>query len=458
MNWLVFVKVVKGELSPFDEAALETALKLRDAHGGEVIAVTMSPPTAADRMKMLTRLGVRSVLISDKAFAGSDTAATSYVLSLAAKRLAGSEYLILCGRQSIDGDTAQVGPSLAARLGITAITNVMSLPEISEGRVSCETRLGDESAALPALLTVERIAKLRFPSIRAKIGEVELLGASELCADSTKCGLSGSPTRVLRSFESERGRRSCVFLPKDELMAKISELAALDVVSELQLEPSEAKLPEVYAVGEEVAAIASRIAERVETLDRLGADEYVSLFREKKPEVVLFPSDLWGRRIAPEVATRLGTGLCADCTLLETDGRKLFMYRPAFGGRLTAKIECRTMPQMATVRTVSESSEIIVSAGLGVKRELEAVEEFAKSLGAELGASRGLVDAGLAPYERQVGVTGRTVAPKLYIAIGISGAVHHTAAIEGSRYIVAINPDRSAPIFDYCDFGCVDRF
>ena len=90
MNWLVFVKVVKCELSPFYEAAIETALKLRDAHGGEVIAVTMSPPNAADRMKMLTRLGVRSVLISDKAFAGSDTAATSYVLSLAAKRLAGS--------------------------------------------------------------------------------------------------------------------------------------------------------------------------------------------------------------------------------------------------------------------------------------------------------------------------------------------------------------------------------
>ena len=93
-----------------------------------------------------------------------------------------------------------------------------------------------------------------------------------------------------------------------------------------------------------------------------------------------------------------------------------------------------------------------------MKRELAAVEEFAKSLGAGLGASRGLVDAGYAPYERQVGITGRTVAPKLYIAIGISGAVHHTAAIEGSRYIVAINPDRCAPIFDYCDFGCVDSF
>lgn len=459
MKYLVFVKVVKGELSPFDEAALEVALRLRDKTGGEVAVFTMAPDTASDRMKALTRLGIEhSVLICDRAFAGSDTAATSYILSLAAGKYACGEYLILCGRQSMDGDTAQVGASLAARLGIPALTNVMQEPEISDGRISCTTRMGEESAELPALLTIERIAKLRFPPMRAKVHEIELLDSKSLGADLKRCGLLGSPTKVLRSFESERGRRHCEFLSRDEFMKKLNELKSLDIHAEHKSADSGAKLPEIYAVGQDVAEIASKLSDNVITLERLCADEFVSLFREKKPGVVLFPSDFWGRRIAPEVATRLETGLCADCTLLETDGEKLFMYRPAFGGNITAKIECRTLPQMATVRTVSDSADIIVSAGLGVKNEIVRVKEFAESLGAQMGASRGLVDAGFAPYEWQVGITGRTVAPKIYLAIGISGAVHHTAGIEGSQFIMAINPDRNANIFDFCDFGCAEMF
>ncbi len=460
MKYLVFVKVVKGELSPFDEAALETALKLREESGGEIIVLTMAPETAADRMKALTRLGVdRAILICDKAFAGSDTAATSYILSLAAKRFTdGGEYLILCGRQSMDGDTAQVGVSLAARLGIPALTNVMTEPRLSGNELSCTTRMGDESASLPALLTLERIARLRFPPMRAKPHDIERLDAKGLGADIRKCGLNGSPTKVLRSFESRRGQRFCEFLPREEFMKRLEEIKALELQSEHKSEISDRKLPEIYAVGTEVVESAARLSDNVVSLDRMTADELVSLFREKKPSVVLFPSDFWGRRIAPEVATRLETGLCADCTLLETDGEKLFMYRPAFGGNITAKIECRTLPQMATVRTVSQSAELMISAGLGVKNELDRVRSFAEGLGAQLGASRGLVDGGFAPYEWQVGITGRTVAPKLYVAIGISGAVHHTAAIEGSRFIAAINPDKNARIFDFCDFGYVGEF
>ena len=459
MKYIVFIKVVKGELSPFDEAALETALRLRDTLGGEVCAATMAPEGAADRMKALTRLGIeRSILITDPAFAGSDTAATSYILSLAAKKLIdGGDYLILCGRQSMDGDTAQVGVSIAARLGIPALTNVMSV-EPTDGGFALNTRLGQESAAMPSLLTLERICRLRFAPMRARAHEIERWNADDLGADKRRCGLAGSPTKVLRSFESERGRRRCSFLTPDELRAKLDELRTAPPRHAGEMRSDGLKLPEVYAIGEDVAEIASHIAERVVTLGRLDAEEYVRMFRDRRPETVLFPSDLWGRRIAPAVATALETGLCADCTLLETDGERLYMYRPAFGGNVTAKIVCRTLPQMATVRTVSDSADIIVSRGLGVKDRLEIVDAFARSLGAELGASRGLVDAGFAPYEQQVGITGRTVAPKLYIAVGISGAVHHTAAIEGSRYIIGVNPDRHAPIFDYCDYGCTADF
>ena len=129
------------------------------------------------------------------------------------------------------------------------------------------------------------------------------------------------------------------------------------------------------------------------------------------------------------------------------------MYRPARSGSITAKIKCTTTPKMATVRTESESSSTIFSLGKGAVNSLDKAAEFAKSIGAELGASRALVDMGKAPYEEQIGLTGKTVSPKIYIAAGISGAVHHTCAFEGAQTVIAINPDKDARIFDYADYG-----
>ena len=154
----------------------------------------------------------------------------------------------------------------------------------------------------------------------------------------------------------------------------------------------------------------------------------------------------------------LKTGLCADCTQLEADGDTLLMYRPARGGNIYAKIKCLTYPQMATVRTKSESSDIIVSMGKGVVESIDLVKAFAEEIGAELGASRGMVDAGKLLYEMQVGLTGKTVSPKIYVAVGISGAVHHTCAIEGADTVIAINPDKDARIFEYADYGILEEF
>ena len=133
------------------------------------------------------------------------------------------------------------------------------------------------------------------------------------------------------------------------------------------------------------------------------------------------------------------------------------MYRPAQGGNITAKIKCVTKPQMATVRTKSESSDIIVSGGKGVAESLDKLRALAEKLGAELGASRGLVDMNGAEYEKQIGLTGKTVSPKIYIAVGISGAIHHTCAIEGAQTVIAINPDKDARIFEYADYGIVEK-
>ena len=113
---------------------------------------------------------------------------------------------------------------------------------------------------------------------------------------------------------------------------------------------------------------------------------------------------------------------------------------------------------MATVRTLTDSSDIIVSVGKGVAGKLTEAKEFAQKYAAELGASRAMVDAGYMPYSAQIGLTGKTVCPKVYIALGISGAVHHTCAIENAGTVIAVNPDKDARIFEYADYGIVAEF
>ncbi|MBO5408395.1 MAG: FAD-binding protein [Clostridia bacterium] len=448
MKILVCVKVVKGEINPFDESALECALQL----SRDVTVLSMGPVSCEQVLKPLTRLGAKVVLISDTVYAGSDTLATSYILSTAIKQM---EYdLILCGRQSIDGDTAQVGPMLSQKLGIGIITNAMKI-NCDGNCVVAETRAGEEKTKLPALVTVERGYVLKFPSIFSKVGEIAIIGNETLQCDVSKCGLSGSPTRVLRTFENENGKRKCKFIKKEELLPLVSELLKQNQCDE-QRSVSGEKLKSVWAVGEEVLEKAKEIADEVILLEKSAPEEIAQKAMTEKPDVILWNADLWGRKNAPIVAAMLETGLCADCTMLEAEDGHLMMYRPAQGGNVTAKIKCLTKPQMATVRTKAQSSDIIVSGGRGVVNQMAQLKDFAETLGAELGASRGLVDLNGAPYEKQVGLTGKTVSPKIYIAVGISGAIHHTCAIEGSGTVIAINPDKDARIFEYADYGIID--
>lgn len=451
MKAVVCVKIIDGELNAFDACALESALRITE----DVTVVSMCPPLAENRLKMLTRLGVRVIMLCDSAFAGSDTLATSYILSLAMKRLCPD--IIFCGRQTTDGDTAQVGPCLATMLKMVPICNVMEVGKPENGEITCMTRLGSETQKLPTLLTIERICELRFPGLRSKIGEVEVWTNAELGADTARCGLNGSPTKVMRVFENQTGSRRCRFIEKEELMPLIERLRSEARKSEM-IVPAEHKLGEVWAVGDAVIPAACAIAENVVKIDTFDPYKISEMAREKKPEVILWNADLTGRRCAPIAAALLNTGLCADCTKLETDGERLLMYRPARSGNVIAKIKCDSLPQMATVRCSSDNSEIIVSGGRGVADSLDRLRDFAEGLSAELCASRGLVDMGLMDYSAQIGLTGKNVSPKIYIAIGISGAVHHTCAIENAQTVIAINPDRRARIFDYADYGIVAEF
>lgn len=450
MKILVLVKVINGEINPFDESALECGLCL----GGDVTVITMGPKSNEEVLKPLTRLGAKVTLISDSVFAGSDTLSTSYILSSAIKK---TDYdLILAGRQSVDGDTAQVGPMVSKMLGINLITNAMSV-ETADGKVTADTRVGKEFTSLPALVTVERGYVLRFPSIFSKQREVTVLDNSHIGCDRERCGLHGSPTRVIETFESEKGKRKCKFISLNELPVLLEELNNKTKTENID-KPKTEKLKSVWAVGEEVLEKAQEISEEVILIDKTTPEEISERAIRENPDVILWNADLWGRKNAPVTAAILNTGLCADCTELETDGEAFYMYRPARGGSIYAKIKCLTKPQMATVRTKQASSDILVAGGKGVSENIDSLKAFAEKIGAELCASRGLVDTGKAPYEMQVGLTGKTVSPKIYIAVGISGAVHHTCAIEGADTVIAINPDQNARIFEYADYGIVDEF
>lgn len=455
MKILVCVKQAQnGELNPFDAVAYEAALRIKGADD-EVVLLSMAPEKSREMLLSLTRLGAkRAYLLNDKAFAGADTLATAYTLSLAVKKI--QPELIICGRQTIDGDTAQTGPSLSVAAGFNLITNVLEIVD-TDGKITCRTRdEGVKTADYPALITVERFCALRFPSIRSKVGEVITLNATDLDADISRCGLKGSPTKVLKTFENEEGRRKCTFITPNELDRVIKEAREKGRARLKNREISEKKLKEVWIVGEKPREMAETVSESVRVIEPDTPQNIAELIRKENPSVVLWASDSYSKATAPQVAAMLKTGLCADCTALETDGDNLYMYRPAFSGNIIAKISCETRPQMATVRTVdTEGADVTVALGLGAVHFKEKVFAFAQKYGAELGASRGAVDTEAMPYENQIGLTGKSVCPSVYVAIGISGAVHHVEGMKRSGTVIAINKDKNAPVFDYADFGIV---
>lgn len=452
MNILVCIRQgLDGEINPFDASAYEAALQIP---GGNVTLLSMGPGKCQEFLLKLTRLGAKkAVLLSDRLFAGADTLATAYTLSLAVKKL--NPDLILCGRQTLVGDTAQTGPMLSVFAERHLITNVLSI-ESTEGKVVCRTReQGVQEADYPALLTLERIKQLRLPSILSRPGEVEVWDAEMLGAEPDRCGLQGSPTRVIQTFENQSGKRKCKFIAPSELSAAIAAGLQKQKDKIITTDAPGTTLPGLAVVGEDPLPFAKLVSEDVTVLDKSDPHTLARQIRENDFSAVLWGSDDRSKQLAAQVAAMLGLGLCADCTHLETDGEKLLMYRPALSGSIIAKIESLSKPAMATVRTTQHSSDILVSAGWGAKDDLEAVKTFANNLQADLAASRKAVDNGILPYPLQVGLTGKTVGVPVYIAFGISGAVHHIVGMQQSGTVIAVNPDRDAPIFDYADYGIV---
>lgn len=242
-------------------------------------------------------------------------------------------------------------------------------------------------------------------------------------------------------------------------------------------------------------------------LSKVYGKALVHLCQQVKPDILLLGATPLGRDLSSVVATQLGTGLTADCTGLDIDPecRLLMMTRPTFGGSIMATILCRNhRPQMSTVRpkvmklpnkdperkgeinklsfeTTEEAlaevlefipqtaaagdvditrAPVLVVAGKGAcdAKNLPMLEELAHLLGGAVACSRAVIEAGLLPYSRQVGQTGKTVAPKIYIGVGVSGAVQHLVGIQGSDKIIAINTDNQAPLMQIADYAIVGDY
>ena len=567
------------EMSAFDRRAVAQGVALAAEGGGSCTVITLGPPSAEDVLRESLAFGAdAAVLVSDPAFAGSDTLATARALAEVLRRR-GPFDLVLVGRNSLDAETGQVGPELAELLDLPFATGVKQLALDGSGRsveVGCE--LDDEwtelTISLPAVLSVaERLidpAKIKDPALwpDEDRSRIDRLSASDLGAGPW--GQDGSPTwvgevrvdpatRLGRVLDGPVDRQVAEVLVALRAAGVLGEATAVDdgvvvpsgpaagtasdapdagpVVGVL-VEPGRQRLlRELLGAG---AALAAELGGRVvavgpwlldpepvdpsaaAVLHGWGADELVvvvgppagtrdpsvSLVEEDVaravatwaadvvPAVLLGPGTAWGREVASRVAGRLGIGLTGDAVGVELDAEgRLVAWKPAFGGALVAAIRSRSDVQMATVRAgvlpvgaprpasslvpasqpveprgrvqvrarrrdddldVLAGAHRVLSVGRGVEpADYPLLEGLRRLLGAELAATRKVTDQGWLPHTRQVGITGASLSPELALVVGASGKFNHMVGFRRAGLIVAVNPDRSAPVFGFADYGIV---
>ncbi|MBI2869286.1 MAG: electron transfer flavoprotein subunit beta/FixA family protein [Chloroflexi bacterium] len=232
---------IKNIINPFDTYALEEGVRLKERYGGRVTVLTMGPPQAEEALKEAISLGADdAVLLSDRDFAGADTLATSYTLSRAILKIGGYD-LIICGRQTLDGDTGQVGPGLAEALGLPLVSYVSRIEEANAGMIRARRMVEDGhevvESPLPAVITVvKEINTPRLPSLRgiarARGYKPAVWSGNELDVDRSLVGLAGSVTRVIKVFVPQRTSRAEVLQGEpdkqvDGLLARLKQAGVI---------------------------------------------------------------------------------------------------------------------------------------------------------------------------------------------------------------------------------------
>lgn len=431
--------------NPDDGAALEAALLLKDAGNAHITVLTLGPESAAAVLRDALACGAdEAILVTDPAFRGSDSLCTARTLAAAIRKL-GAFDLILCGRRASDGDTGQVPPMLAGFMNAEFLPDLTEIPTGFRG-----------------VATVARAKSyLRRPTImglrKASRAVIAALDRTALELPPELCGLTGSPTRVLHTEAVEQpvktpcildGRSALDFIrtAQSESPAPTPANTETDdshgrcIVLEHPIDPA-------YTRGYAVQVMPlpdGSIAESAKSL--------ADILRSSAPDLVLAASDTRARSVLPYTAALLGLGMTADCTEFAHRNGGLVQIRPAFGGDLMAHIVSGTAPALATVRA-SVTSRVMLAGGcgLGSKANFKRLSRIAAVLGTEIGASRGAVDAGFAPYSMQIGQSGKSAAVNLYVAVGISGAAQHMAGLKNVPQILAVNTDRLAPILLHAD-------
>ena len=550
------------ELNEFDVYAVAEAIRLRDAHGGEVVTMTMGPPQAEDALRTTLAMGAdRAIHLNDRVFAVADTIGTSRALAMAVEK-EGAD-LVLCGRKTVDSETWQVPPETAGFLGWEQLTNVDRL-ELADGRLRGR-RQTDEGfdtyeLDLPALVSVtEGINEGIWPAKRDveatdTEGRIAVWTAADLVddvqEDDRRFGQTGSPTRVLAVKDATPERHGEIAPAPQDAAARVLELLAevggppasswekpqrlgekpgrsydcWAVIELVEGKPRRVSL-ELLGKGRELAGklgglncavvlgdlggaedLARWGAERVGVLpvpDDYFPDVYARALRDfvrhHSPHVLLIPSTAGGRDYGPRVAGELELGMTGDCVDLGIDrAGRLIQYKPAYGGNIISVIMGSTTPQLATVRPgmfapveprdgveaevfsmdVEQASRLTlverehtpdtaayeldsaalvlcVGKGVGGPEALPEIEAQAARLGAAVGGSRDVTDAGWLPKNRQIGLTGRAIAPRVLVEVGVRGAFEHMIGSVRAGVIVALNANERAPIFEHADVGLV---
>lgn len=541
------------EMNPYCRRAVARAVAWAEERPGVSITVlTLGPEGAEDVLREAIAWGLErgadidGVLVTDPAFAGSDTLATALALAAAIERT-GPYDLVLTGRNSVDADTGQVPPELAELLGLPFLTGIREAA-LGADRLTARCEHDDGWVAaevmLPAVVScAERLidpAKVDPPG-RAAVPATRLRRLTADDLGSGPWGADASPTWVGPVRELGRPRTGEVN-PDRSLAEQVAR--AVEVLHERGAlgddpgAPAPATERPVPAArpGAPVTAVLAEPGRDRTTRELLGAaatltgavivltsdpsdpvalagsgaDEIIHLTgpvseaavaRAAAPLVaeaviVLAPSTVWGREVASRIAARLGAGLTGDAVELaaDADGR-LTAWKPAFGGQLVAAIGTRGRPQMATVRagvlpllaprpgatapvrtvavepapgiTISARTRdddldlladapAVVGVGAGVAPDdYDRLEPLRHVLAAELAATRKVTDKAWMPRARQIGITGRSIAPRLFVSIGASGKFNHMVGVRGAGTVLAINADPAAPVFGVADIGIV---